>query len=39
MIGHLRGSLLAKKPYQIVLDVGGVGYQLRVPYSTSQLPA
>ncbi|MFB3140277.1 MAG: OB-fold domain-containing protein, partial [Candidatus Acidiferrales bacterium] len=31
MIGHLRGSLLAKKPYQIVLDVGGVGYQLRVP--------
>ncbi|MFB3140173.1 MAG: Holliday junction branch migration protein RuvA [Candidatus Acidiferrales bacterium] len=39
MIGHLRGSLLAKEPYQIVLDVGGVGYQLRVPYSTSQLPA
>ena len=39
MIGHLRGSLLAKKPYQIVLDVAGVGYQLRVPYSTSQLPA
>ncbi len=39
MIGHLRGSLLAKEPYQIVLDVAGVGYQLRVPYSTSQLPA
>ncbi len=39
MIGHLRGSLLAKKPYQIVLDVAGVGYELRVPYYTSQLPA
>jgi Holliday junction DNA helicase RuvA len=39
MIGHLRGTLHAKKPYQIVLDVDGVGYELRVPYSTSQLPA
>lgn len=39
MIGHLRGALHAKKPYQIVLDVNGVGYELRVPYSTSQLPA
>jgi len=39
MIGHLRGTLHAKKPYQIVLDVNGVGYELRVPYSTSQLPA
>ena len=38
MIGHLRGTLLSKKPYQIVLDVAGVGYELRVPYSTSQLP-
>lgn len=38
MIGHLRGTLHAKKPYQIVLDVNGVGYELRVPYSTSQLP-
>jgi Holliday junction DNA helicase RuvA len=39
MIGHLRGTLLSKKPYQILLDVGGVGYEVRVPYSTSQLPA
>jgi Holliday junction DNA helicase RuvA len=39
MIGHLRGTLLAKKPYRIVLDVNGVGYEVRVPYSTSQLPA
>jgi Holliday junction DNA helicase RuvA len=38
MIGHLRGTLHAKKPYQIVLDVDGVGYELRVPYSSSQLP-
>ncbi|MFQ5927565.1 MAG: Holliday junction branch migration protein RuvA [Terriglobia bacterium] len=38
MIGHLRGTLLSKKPYQILLDVGGVGYEVRVPYSTSQLP-
>ncbi len=38
MIGHLRGTLLSKKPYQILLDVNGVGYEVRVPYSTSQLP-
>ncbi|MFQ5664312.1 MAG: Holliday junction branch migration protein RuvA [Terriglobia bacterium] len=38
MIGYLRGTLLSKKPYHIVLDVAGVGYELRVPYSSSQLP-
>ena len=38
MIGHLRGTLHSKKPYHIVLEVGGVGYELRVPYSVSQLP-
>lgn len=38
MIGHLRGTLLSKKPYQILLEVNGVGYELRVPYSSSQLP-
>jgi len=38
MIGHLRGTLLSKKPYQLLLDVNGVGYEVRVPYSTSQLP-
>jgi len=38
MIGHLKGKLLAKKPYQAVVDVNGVGYELRVPYSSSQLP-
>ncbi len=39
MIGHLRGTLLSKQPYQILLEVNGVGYELRVPYSISQLPA
>jgi Holliday junction DNA helicase RuvA len=39
MIGYLRGTILSKKPYEILLDVNGVGYELRVPYSTSQLPA
>lgn len=39
MIGHLRGKLLSKKPYQVLLEVNGVGYEVRVPYSTSQLPA
>jgi Holliday junction DNA helicase RuvA len=38
MIGHLRGTLLAKKPFQVLLDVNGVGYEVRVPYSVSQLP-
>lgn len=38
MIGHLRGTLHSKKPYHVVLEVGGVGYELRVPYSVSQLP-
>ena len=30
MIGRLRGRLLEKAPEQIVVDVGGVGYQLAV---------
>jgi len=30
MIGRLRGRLLEKAPEQIVVDVGGVGYQLSV---------
>jgi Holliday junction DNA helicase RuvA len=30
MIGRLRGRLLEKAPEQIVVDVGGVGYQLFV---------
>jgi Holliday junction DNA helicase RuvA len=34
MIGRLTGILLEKKPPQVVLDVGGVGYELDVPMST-----
>lgn len=40
MIGRISGKLLAKQPPQIVVDVGGVGYELDVPMSTLyQLPA
>ncbi len=34
MIAWLKGALLEKKVEGIVLNVGGVGYQLRVPLST-----
>ena len=34
MIGRLRGTLLSKQPPWIVLEVGGVGYELEVPMST-----
>lgn len=34
MIAHLQGTLLAKKPGQVVLDVAGVGYRLFIPLST-----
>ncbi len=40
MIGRLNGTLLEKSPPQILLDVGGVGYELEVPMSTFyNLPA
>ena len=40
MIGRIAGTLLAKHPPQIVVDVHGVGYELDVPMSTLfQLPA
>ncbi|MGH9791186.1 MAG: Holliday junction branch migration protein RuvA [Candidatus Acidiferrales bacterium] len=34
MIGHLRGTLIDKRPTQILVDVGGVGYQVTIPLST-----
>jgi Holliday junction DNA helicase RuvA len=34
MIALLRGTLVEKHPNQVVLDVGGVGYDVTVPIST-----
>ncbi|MGD0569884.1 MAG: Holliday junction branch migration protein RuvA [Candidatus Sulfotelmatobacter sp.] len=40
MIAHLRGKLLAKHPNQIVVETGGVGYELNISVPTfSELPA
>jgi Holliday junction DNA helicase RuvA len=40
MIGRLSGMLLEKNPPQIVVETGGVGYELDVPMSTFyNLPA
>ena len=34
MIGRIAGTLLEKNPPQILVDVGGVGYEIDVPMST-----
>ena len=34
MIAHLRGRIFEKQPNRIVVDVGGVGYDVHVPVST-----
>jgi Holliday junction DNA helicase RuvA len=40
MIAHLRGTLLEKHPNSVVVDVGGVGYEVIIPVSAySSLPA
>ena len=40
MIGRLHGKLIEKTPPQVLVDVGGVGYEVDVPMSTfCNLPA
>lgn len=39
MIGTLRGTLLTKSPADVIVETGGVGYQVMVPLNTlSELP-
>ena len=40
MIAHLRGKLLAKHPNQVVVETGGVGYEVNISVPTfSELPS
>ena len=40
MIGKLTGTLLEKNPPEVLVDCGGVGYEVQVPMSTFyNLPA
>jgi holliday junction DNA helicase RuvA len=34
MIGRLNGSIVASRPDEVVIDVGGVGYRVHIPLST-----
>lgn len=34
MIGSLRGKLIEKRPNQLLLETGGVGYLVQIPFST-----
>jgi Holliday junction DNA helicase RuvA len=34
LIAHISGKLIQKQPNSIIVDVGGVGYELNVPLST-----
>ena len=37
MIAHLRGTLLEKHPNQVIVEAGGVGYDVTIPVSTFTL--
>jgi Holliday junction DNA helicase RuvA len=40
MIGKLTGTLATKNPPEVLVDCGGVGYEVQVPMSTFyNLPA
>ncbi|MCM8775102.1 MAG: Holliday junction branch migration protein RuvA, partial [Candidatus Omnitrophica bacterium] len=40
MYEYLTGRLIKKTPTQVVLDVGGIGYQIQIPVSThASLPS
>ena len=40
MIGHLRGTVVEKHPNQVIIEAGGVGYEVQIPISTyTALPA
>jgi len=34
MIGRIAGTLIEKQPPRVMIDVGGIGYELEVPMST-----
>jgi Holliday junction DNA helicase RuvA len=34
VIAHLRGSIFEKHPNQVIVDIGGVGYDVQIPIST-----
>ena len=34
MIGHLKGQIISKNPPEILMEVGGIGYELLCPMST-----
>ena len=34
MIGRIRGTIIEKTPNKVLVDVGGVGYEMEIPLST-----
>ena len=34
MIAHLRGKLISRRPNLVIVETGGVGYDVAVPLST-----